>query len=196
MRAANDAREDALPGPEPARRGDWMQTYTGRAFWPLDPKREDLDIVDIAHALSLQCRFNGHCRGFYSVADHSLRVAAMLTGEARLFGLLHDAGEAYIGDIVRPLKGLAPRLKQAEEEILALIFQRFSDRHPTPREWGAVKLADAVLLATEARDLMGPPAREWEELPPPLPDRLFPHGPPETVEQDFLATFAEYGGRP
>lgn len=173
-----------------------MQTYTGRAFWPLSPRAGDLAIVDIAHALSLQCRFAGHCHGFYSVADHSLRVAEILTGEARLFGLLHDAGEAYVQDIIRPLKGHAPRLEEAEAEILALIFQRFAGRQVTALEWGTVRLADAMLLATEARDLMAPHPLEWEALPPPLPGTLYPNGPPETVEQDFLAAFAEYGGKP
>lgn len=176
----------------------WIQTFTGIAFDLLRPRVEDIAIADIAHALSLQCRFNGHVRGLYSVADHSLRVAKLCTGEARLFGLLHDAGEAYVGDIVRPLKHAIgwEVVERTERRIRNVVFERFAGRYPDPEEWGAVKLADCVLLATEARDLMGPAPRPWEHLPPPLPETLYPHGPPSAVEEDFLAAFEEYGGKP
>src|SRR5262245_27549306 len=98
--------------------GDWMQTISGRKFWPLDPRPEEVCIEDIGHALSLVCRFGGHCHTFYSVAEHSVRVSLLAEDMAKssahwtdenirmiaLSGLLHDAAEAYIGDMVRPLK--------------------------------------------------------------------------------------------
>ena len=81
------------------RNGSWLQTYTGIQFWPLDPRPEEIDIQDIAHALSLLCRFNGHCQRFYSVAEHSVHVSTILAPEFGLWGLLHDAAEAYLSDI-------------------------------------------------------------------------------------------------
>ena len=83
------------------RKGDWFLTYTGRQFWPLDPRPEDICIRDIAHHLSLCCRFNGACRVHYSVAQHSVMVANILPAPLRFWGLMHDATEAYVGDMVR-----------------------------------------------------------------------------------------------
>jgi len=85
-----------------ARIGDWIQTYTGKRFWPLDPRPEDVDILDIAHSLSLLCRFTGHTSSFYSVSQHSILVAQEVPKRLRLWALFHDAAEAYIGDIARP----------------------------------------------------------------------------------------------
>jgi hypothetical protein len=86
------------------RRGDWMQTFTGRAFYPLDPRPEDIDPVDIAHALSLICRYGGHSSRFYSVAEHCVLMSHAVAPEHALWALLHDATEAYLGDMIRPLK--------------------------------------------------------------------------------------------
>ena len=67
-----------------ARKGDWMQTYTGRQFWPIDPRANEVHIEDIAHALSMMCRYNGHCRTFYSVAEHSVLVSQHVPPEHAL----------------------------------------------------------------------------------------------------------------
>lgn len=82
------------------RRGDWMQTYTGRQFWPLDPLPEDVFIEDIAHALSMQCRYAGHVTRFYSVAEHSVLIARCAPPEAKLYALLgaSDAFEQFINN--------------------------------------------------------------------------------------------------
>ena len=78
-----------------SRNGDWLQTFTGKAFFPLDPRPEEMDIFDIAHALSNLCRYGGHCNKFYSVAEHSVLVSILCRlyyGEqVALQGLLHDA---------------------------------------------------------------------------------------------------------
>lgn len=75
-----------LDTPADDRRGDWIQTFTGRRFWPLDPRPEDVCIEDIAHALSLKCRFGGHCTRFYSVAEHSVHVSNYVPAEFALWG--------------------------------------------------------------------------------------------------------------
>ncbi len=150
------------------RHGDWTQTFTGRKFWPLDVRAGDICIEDIAHALSMICRFGGHCFKFYSVAEHSVRVShvaeektaqtAMATPErirsVALRALLHDAAEAYIGDMVRPLK------RQPEMNTFRMIEVEIEEAVTTAlglsyygRE--IVKWADEVMLATEIRDLAG-----------------------------------------
>ena len=78
------------------RRGDWIQTYLGIQFWPLDPRPEEVMLFDIAHSLSNMCRFTGHCREFYSVAQHSVIVSQNVPREDAAWGLLHDASEAYM----------------------------------------------------------------------------------------------------
>src|SRR4051794_15527189 len=88
------------------RRGGWITTFSRRQFWPLDPHSDEIHIEDIAHSLSQQCRFGGHSRSFYSVAQHSCLVSALCKANDALWGLLHDASEAYLGDIPRPLKSL------------------------------------------------------------------------------------------
>jgi len=177
-----------------SRRGDWMQTYSGRIFYPLDPRPEDIDIEDIAHALSLQCRFNGHCRTFYSVAEHSVRVSELLPREFALWGLLHDAAETYLGDLVRPIKRQAEfsHYREHERVIEAAVATKFA-LYPTeiPRQ---VRHADDVLLATERRDLLGSNPAPWESLPPPLPATIEPLVSPSAAEAAFLWRFCELTG--
>lgn len=138
--------------------GNWMQTIGGRAFYPLDPHPSDIDIQDIAHALSHICRFGGHCTEFYSVAEHCVRVSRAIEAAggtvAEMFeGLMHDASEAYLGDVVWPLKqaGALAGYKNIERRVEQVIADRFC----LPHEQSAiVKRFDLVLLSTEKRDLM------------------------------------------
>jgi hypothetical protein len=101
----------------------WLQTFTGRRFWPLAPRPEDVCIEDIAHALSMICRYNGHTRTFYSVAEHSLLVATAVEryvpsdSYQQLQALLHDAAEAYLCDIVRPIKPALVGYQAAEDRV-------------------------------------------------------------------------------
>jgi len=82
----------------------WIQTISGRKFPLAEPDPNQIDIEDIAHALSMLCRFNGHCTQFYSVAEHSMHVSHEISNDLALAGLLHDAAEAYLGDVPSPLK--------------------------------------------------------------------------------------------
>lgn len=165
----------------------WIQTYTGRQFWPLSPHAEHVDIRDIAHSLALQCRFNGHCRGFYSVAQHSVLVSHAVPPEDALWGLLHDAAEAYISDLPRPLKKTAPEFRAAEHRLLTVILATFGLPEVMPE---SVVWADDALLATELRDLMQPPAESWGLQVEALELRVEPMGPVE-AEALFLQRFAE-----
>ncbi len=186
------------------RRGDWQQTFTGRQFWPCDPRAEDVALDDIAHALSLQCRFAGHCRAFYSVAEHSVRVSrvvwlsaydAGMTGAQTtllaLAGLLHDASEAYCIDVPRPLKPFLQGYREIERGVAAAIAERFGFAahvfdHPL------IKRADEVLLMTEKRDLLGPSPAPWTFAQgvdaTPLDERIAPWAPAD-AEMEFHARF-------
>lgn len=134
-------------------RGYSMQTASGGVFYPLDPRPEDICIEDIAHALSNMCRFNGHCKEFYSVAQHSVIVSEIVPEDLALDGLLHDAAETYVGDIIRPVKNnfLDWWEKTYEEPVWLWIANKFELIAPMP---SAVKRADLIALAIEKRDLM------------------------------------------
>jgi 5'-deoxynucleotidase YfbR-like HD superfamily hydrolase len=140
------------------RPGDWSQVFTGKQFWTLDPKEEEIDIRDIAHSLALQCRFNGHCEKFYSIAQHSILVSKIVSKEQALAGLLHDASEAYTGDIVRPLKKFIINFKEIELKIEKIIFEKFGIKEVNHSE---IKKADNIALVTEMRDLMKESPEKW-----------------------------------
>jgi hypothetical protein len=143
------------------RKGDWIQTFTGRQYWPLDPHPSDVCIEDIAHHLSMLCRFTGACKRFYSVAEHSVHVSYLVPPELALHGLLHDASEAYCNDIARPVK----RNIQGYAEIEALnddaIRDAFSVPAPTLGALAVVKFADNAILIAEQAAIMAPCAHRW-----------------------------------
>lgn len=142
------------------RKGDWIQTYTGKKFYPLDPRIEDIDVNDILHALSNQCRFAGHCTKFYSIAQHCVLVSIMCPIEDALWGLLHDASEAYLIDVPSPLKK-SPEFeayRNAEKKLMTVICDAFDLSHDEPK---IVKEVDKRILATEARDLTMSEGRGW-----------------------------------
>lgn len=147
------------------RKGDWMQTYTGRQFWPIDPRANEVHIEDIAHALSMMCRYNGHCRTFYSVAEHSVLVSQHVPPEHALWGLLHDASEAYIADIVRPAKRFIAGYSEVEDRIMNAVCERFGLSSTMPAE---VKRVDNAILADEQRCIMATPPIPWTLLEPAL----------------------------
>lgn len=137
-------------------------THTNRAVDPWNLRIEDIAAEDIAHALSLLCRFVGHSHWHYSVAQHCLNVQELLeeqgySEEVQLLGLLHDAPEAYLNDIASPTKAHLPDYKDAENRAMRTIAKRFgATLHGQEEYEQAVKNADRILLVTEARDLLPP----------------------------------------
>lgn len=182
----------------------WIQTFTGLAFDFAAPAPEQIAIEDIAHALSQQNRYTGHTSRPYSVAQHSLLVADLVTATAPDLGLtalLHDAAEAYLGDWSSPLKAYLRQHASAaldlERAIEAAIGARFGvdlvTRNPV------IKAADLIALVTEKRDLFGPaPRAGWGDstgytMPGPDPEPIALRGA-GWVEARFLEAFDRFGG--
>lgn len=186
---------DARPDSE--RFGDWILTYTGRRFWPLDPRSDEVDIEDIAVGLANQVRFRGQIppKRFYSVAQHSVIVSFFVPPELALTGLLHDASEAYLGDMSGPIKRFLPEFVAAEHRCEAAVAERFGlDRLTSV----AIKEVDSRILTDEAAVLFAPAvlarAREcgWA-LKSPLGFNLEPLRPDLACSM-FLNRFAELTG--
>jgi len=135
-----------------------METYTGRQFFFADPRPEDFDIEDIAWALAHIPRFTGHTRKPSNVAQHCLFVAKMSPDEVFLEALMHDAAEAYLGDVSRPLKSLLPDYQALEARVEAVLAERFELVYPWP---ATVKHWDSVSIPIERQLLMGPSRHDW-----------------------------------
>jgi len=164
----------------------WMQTYTGRAFdIEGGPECDDqIHLDDIAMALGNTCRYNGHCRGFYSVAEHSVHVYRRVSDQTaspaiQMLALLHDAHEAYTGDVTAPIKRLpwmkeyrlwCGRVQERIHRALGVnnLIARELSTISIPDAFAMVKRADMELLATEAEVFMEDPPRPWVEMPEPL----------------------------
>jgi len=147
-------------------------TRSGQEVRPFDPRSQDVTLPDIAHATANVCRASGQSDVFYSVGLHSLYVSRDLErrGESprtQLYGLLHDASEAYVADVPGPLKRHLPNYRRAEERVQSAIWTAFDLSEPTERAWGAVKRADDRLQRYELPELM--PSQDWEGDRPDLP---------------------------
>lgn len=167
------------------RHGDWIQTYSGRQFWPMDPRPEEIHIEDIAHALSLACRYAGHCERFYSVAEHSVLLARYVAPENALWALLHDATEAYLVDVPRPVKPFLVGYEQAEAALMDAICWRFGLPLGMP---SAVKNADRRILTDERQQNMAPAPIPWSTDAEPLGVTLY-CWTPRRAEAEFLMAF-------
>lgn len=133
-------------------------TCGGRYFPFLEPDTAHFSVPEIAHALSNICRFTGHTREFYSVAQHSVIVSHLVPRQHALHALLHDAAEAYLGDVAKPLKHCLSEYKAIERGVEAALFRAFGLPAELPE---CIKHADLIMLATEQRDLMPHHDDEW-----------------------------------
>jgi hypothetical protein len=181
----------------------WIQTYLGLAFDLDAPRVEQIEIEDIAHALSNICRYNGHCAWHYSVAQHSVYVAEIVHAtdpRMALVGLLHDAAEAYIGDWSSPLKQVFRRIAVAvlglEHDIERAIGERYGVDLVTRNR--LIKQADLITLADEKAALFGPsPRPNWAASSgfAPASGRLVERLQPEQAKARFLEAFERFGGK-
>jgi hypothetical protein len=171
--------------------GGWMETYTGKQFYPLKPRSEDVDAIDIAHALAHICRYNGHSKFLYSVAMHCCVLSDYVYREsndphATLLALLHDASEAYCGDMVRPLKYRLAGYRELEDEIQACVYRAFKIA-PDPAALKWIKNLDSQIVQDERRQVMLTRRNEWAT------DKLKPLGveirpmPPEIARINWLS---------
>lgn len=162
------------------RKGDWMQTFTGRQYWPLDPRANEVDPVDIAHHLSMMCRYCGAVERFYSVAEHTLGVTHVGLREAERRGfirpqhfvrllLLHDAPEAYCHDLIRPIKRCVTGYDVVEAANQTAIYERFAIDTMHGLEY-LIKQADNAMLLAEQEWIMKPAPAKWN--PVDVPDAM------------------------
>lgn len=172
----------------------WIQTYSGRRFCPTNPNPEAIVIQDIAHALSMQCRFSGHTAQFYSVAQHSVGVSYLCDEQDALWGLLHDASEAYLVDIPNPLKrsGQFDPYLNFEKQMMEAVCKRFGLSEVEPP---SVKRADKMMLNIEASQLMAPLREDWTHT---KDQNLFKIEPlqPADAKKLFLSRFFDLIGAP
>jgi len=177
----------------------WIQTFTRKKFSYDAIASNDICIEDIAHALSMQCRFNGHVSQFYSVAQHSVHVSQALSSlghssATRLAGLLHDAHEAYLGDIPTPLKKMMfAQFDALQKQIDSLILQYVGlAEHASSIQWDVIHRTDTSMLVTEASQLLKQPLVDnWiSEYGAPLSWRIVPWAP-AVAENEFMFLFNE-----
>jgi 5'-deoxynucleotidase YfbR-like HD superfamily hydrolase len=185
---------NAPPGP-----GPYLQTVSGRWVNPFDPDPDQLDADDIARALANQCRFGGHCRTFYSIAQHSVIVSELVEQrggavEDVFAALMHDASEAYLGDMPHPLKHRSPlgeAFKEAERHLEHALREHFGIKADVPE----IKRADRALLATERR-AFSDESWPWPELEGVEPlDLELTAMPPDEAARAFAERFAELEAR-
>lgn len=169
------------------RQGNHITTYTGIPFYPLDPRLEEVATIDIAHALSLLCRANGHFRYFYSVGQHSLNCskeaeARGLSERVQLGCLLHDASEAYISDLTRPVKRELIEYLEIEEQLQEFLYRAYGLGDLTPAERAQINEIDDNMLKLEMRLLL----KSHENLEPNLATyHNLKFTPMHEIEEDF-----------
>jgi len=168
-----------------------IQTVGGRYFDFADPDESMIDVCDIAHSLSNQCRFTGHPKTFYSVAEHSVWCSHIVPPDDAAAALLHDAAEAYCGDMSSPLKALLPEYKMIEKRVEAVVMRRFGIALPLP---ASVKTADNLMLRLEQRFAMNSTDR-WSTLnyDADLPNIALRFWPPTEARRQFISRAVELG---
>lgn len=170
----------------------WIQTYSNKRFNILNPQPKEICIEDVAHALSMQCRFTGHTRFHYSVAQHSYYASLIAATAFRFEALMHDASEAYICDMNRPMKQYT-KAGAAYREVEKVIEEAIARKFLLPDTMSAeVKRVDNMLLYAEKAQLMAP--MEWDTrwaASTEAADIVIEKWTPEQAESNFLQRFAE-----
>lgn len=169
-----------------------IRLFSGKFFDYKDMRAEDISITDIAHALSQQCRFNGHVDSFYSVAQHSVLVSHHVKPENAFVGLMHDATEAYIGDMAKPLKNIMPEFEDFENEVWKVIAKKYKLPYELPKD---VHDIDKSACLTEAMNLMGVGEKDWGWGIPPLDCGPIHTWQPELAQMMFLNRYHELTAR-
>ena len=187
------------------RKGNWFQTFTGKIFYTLDPREEEIDIRDIAHPLSLSCRFQGHCYYFYSIGEHCIRTKMIAMAllmkkgadtleinpaEVAFWSLFHDAAESYIGNMNAPLKADMKQYKEIEEGLLTVIGKKYGFHYPMSKQVAEiVHKADKIMLATELRDILAKAPQPWDNDEQPSEDMVIVPYSSQEVERIFLGEY-------
>lgn len=172
----------------------WISTFTNKKFYLFKPTIDMIDILDIAHGLSMICRFGGHTKQFYSVAQHSIIVSEICDNQYALEGLMHDATEAFLGDMVRPLKQKMPEYVKVEDNLHDIINEKFNLNHSVECKVN-IKEADNMALITEKRDLKDHELWDYLVEVKPMNAKIKPWGPAK-AEKEFLKRFEKlYGTR-
>lgn len=171
---------------------DHITTFTGCHINPLLPDADDIHIEDIAHSLSLQCRANGHFPRFYTVAQHCLDCAIeakhrKYSKKLQLACLLHDAAEAYFGDIPKPIKQHFPEYERYEMKLLGVIYKKYLGKLPSEREWHIIWEIDRDLFFHEFLAIMG--ERTIDELPALYSNPAFKTRPAIEIEEEYKRCF-------
>lgn len=171
-----------------------IMTVSGRYFNIAEPETTPVTVTEIAHALSHICRYTGHTARFYSVAQHSVAVSHLVPPEHALAGLMHDAAEAFIGDVSSPLKRMLPDYQVIEKRVEAAVFACFG---LPPHLHESVKWADLVMLAAEKRDLLPAhgPSGAWDVIRNVIPrSEVVKPQRPEDARQSFLDRYHDLVG--
>jgi hypothetical protein len=167
-----------------------LTTFTGKKFHPFNPSLEEICIEDIAHSLSQVCRYSGNTPVFYSVAEHCVKVASLLPPCLKLEGLLHDASEAYISDLPKPVKVHLPEYVEIEKGIEEMVSVKFNLEYPLDH---SVKWADATLLQHEIINFFG--MEVYEGYFGPYTGKHFSFhyfgGPPEEAKRAFMDLYID-----
>jgi len=166
-----------------------LQSYT-KSYCPGCIDIRDISILDIAHSLSMQCRYTGHTKKFYSVAEHSLIVSEYLPPSLKMWGLMHDASEAYLCDFPSPIKKEIPQYQIMEDKIMDVIAVKYQLwPYPMPEE---VKQIDNAILNDEKVQAMKyPDSFHWDSIVNPPLGCTINFYPPEVVKALFLERFLE-----
>lgn len=175
-------------------RGDWMLTASGGVFYPLDPHPDEVEIYDIAHALGMACRYGGHCKRFFSVAEHCVKMAECAPEPLKLATLMHDASEAYLQDVIRPVKYSLPGYLPIEDRLMRVIASKYGFSWPMHPE---IKVLDERMIGAERLQAVHPNALKktwsrWSEVPP--LDVTIEFWSPDYAKHAFLTSFNTLAG--